>query len=121
MKTHRILVTGVNDLAKVIFHIIQSGKLQTLNSQIYHYSNYGVVSWYDFAMAVFSISGIKCQVVPIESKDFPTRTKRPDYSVLNKNKITSDFNLSIPYWRDSFIKCIKEIVPGYTSKYATIG
>lgn len=77
--------------------------------EIYHYSNEGVISWYDFAKAIMDIKNHACKVLPIESKDYPVKTKRPFYSVLNKTKIKNEFGLEIPYWRDSLIKCIIEI------------
>lgn len=81
---------------------IQNSKLIINNSpQIYHYSNEGVASWYDFAKAIFELSGITCQVNPITTDQYPTPAKRPHYSLLNKSKIKHDFQLSIPYWRDS--------------------
>ena len=78
-------------------------------SKIYHYSNEGVASWYDFAKAIMEISGIDCDVYPIETKDYPTPAKRPNYSLLNKSKIKKEFNITIPYWRDSLKDCIKKI------------
>lgn len=78
-------------------------------SKIYHYSNEGVASWYDFAKAIMEISGIDCNVYPIETKDYPTPAKRPNYSLLNKSKIKKEFNLTIPYWRDSLKDCINKI------------
>ena len=78
-------------------------------SKIYHYSNEGVASWYDFAKAIMEISGVDCDVYPIETKDYPTPAKRPNYSLLNKSKIKKEFNITIPYWRDSLKDCIKKI------------
>ena len=78
-------------------------------SKIYHYSNEGVASWYDFAKAIMEISGIDCDVYPIETKDYPTPAKRPSYSLLKKSKIKKEFNITIPYWRDSLKDCIKKI------------
>lgn len=79
-------------------------------AEIYHYSNEGVCSWYDFAKAIFELSDISCQVNPIETKDYPTPAKRPHYSLMNKTKIKLDLpNLMIPYWRDSLKTCLKEL------------
>lgn len=75
------------------------GEKQTL--QIYHYSNEGVCSWYDFAKAIFEISNINCQVNPIETKDYPTPAPRPHYSVMNKVKMKKIPGLVAPYWKDS--------------------
>ncbi|MDD4107715.1 MAG: dTDP-4-dehydrorhamnose reductase [Prolixibacteraceae bacterium] len=76
---------------------------------IYHYSNEGVASWYDFAMSIFEISGIPCQVVPVNSAEFPVIALRPPFSVLNKSKIKSKFGLEIPYWRDSLKICLHKL------------
>jgi len=92
-------------------NIIQHSKLNIHNSvTVYHFSNEGVCSWYDFAKAIFEISNIDIKVNPIETKDYPTLAKRPQYSVLNKSKIKEDFNIEIPYWRDSLFDCIKKIM-----------
>lgn len=94
------------DLAAVILHII------TQNSQAfgtYHYSNEGVASWYDFAKAIFEISGTVVKTLPIRSSAYPTRAIRPSYSVMDKSKIKQNFNIEIPYWRDSLITCINKL------------
>jgi dTDP-4-dehydrorhamnose reductase len=77
--------------------------------KIYHYSNEGVCSWYDFAKAIFELSGMDCKVFPIETKDYPTPAKRPHYSLMNKAKIKQAYGLDIPYWRDSLKICLKEL------------
>jgi dTDP-4-dehydrorhamnose reductase len=103
--------TYARDLASAILTIISQtiSDPKKWNPGIYHYSNEGVCSWYDFAMAIHEISGIKCRINPVETKDFLTLAKRPGYSVLNKSKIKSTFNLSIPYWQESLKKCIEII------------
>lgn len=103
--------TYATDLAKAILHVIASEAWQPKDdiALIYHYSNEGVCSWYDLAKAIFELSGISSQVRPIETKDYPTPAKRPYYSVMNKSKIKKDFNLEIPYWRDSLNKCLAEL------------
>ena len=73
---------------------------------VFHYSNEGVTSWYDFAVAIMEESGLSCAVRPIESADYPTRAARPAFSVLNKAKIKKDFGLSIPHWRDGLKRCL---------------
>ncbi len=73
---------------------------------IYHYSNEGVTSWYDFAKAIFDIRKVDCQVFPIESKDYPTPAARPSFSVLDKGKFKAAFGQNIPHWRDSLVKCL---------------
>ncbi len=75
--------------------------------EIYHYSNEGVASWYDFAVAIMEISGLACRVYPIESSEYPTRAERPAYCVLNKAKIRKDFGLSIPHWRASLTQTLQ--------------
>lgn len=103
--------TYAGDLALAILEIIQkteSGACEFV-SGTYHYSNEGVCSWYDFALAIHQIYGITCQVDAIESKDYPSPVARPHYSVLNKSKIKSIFGIQIPYWRNSLEKCIFEI------------
>lgn len=92
--------TYAGDLAKAILDIFASGKIKT-GVSVYHYSNEGAISWYDFAKAIFRESGISCKVNAIESKDFPVKAPRPFYSVLNKSKIKKDFQVEVPYWLDS--------------------
>jgi len=105
--------TYAKDLAKVIIHIIQHSTLNTQHSvEIYHYSNEGVTSWYDFAKTIFELSDIQCDVKPIETKEYPTPATRPHYSLLNKSKIKKEFNLTIPYWKDSLSDCITKIMNG---------
>jgi len=102
--------TYANDLAKTILEIIlktSTGKKQWI-AGIYHFSNEGVCSWYDFTKEIHTLKGITtCNVKPIESKDYPTPVRRPHYSVLNKAKIKSTFEISIPYWKDSLEDCLK--------------
>lgn len=102
--------TYARDLANAIIQIIdQSVNHKNFVPGIYHYSNEGVCSWYDFARAIAIKSYSNCKINPIESKDYPTPVKRPFYSVLNKSKIKSIYNLNIPHWEDSlneFFKCI---------------
>ena len=103
--------TYAGDLAMAILEIIsktESGKKKFIPG-IYHYSNEGVCSWYDFAIAIHQMFGIKCSVNAIETKEYPSPTARPPYSVLNKSKIKGNFDLQIPYWRSSLEKCIGEI------------
>lgn len=77
---------------------------------VYHFSNEGVCSWYDFTIKIHEIAGIyTCKVNPIETKDYPTKAARPHYSVLNKTKIKQTFNITIPHWEASLKECIKEL------------
>ena len=102
--------TSAKDLALVLLMIIDSPQLQSQRgTEIYHYSNEGVCSWYDFAIAIFKSAPIRCKVIPIETKDYPTPAKRPHYSLLNKAKIKNTFELTIPYWRDSLPECLQHI------------
>lgn len=100
--------TYAGDLAAAILEIIQ--KSENRNPEfipgVFNYSNEGVCSWYDFAKAIMETANLKCHIYPIETKDFPTPAKRPHYSVLDKTKIKTNFNLEIPYWRDSLKKCL---------------
>mgnify|MGYP000424338555 CR=1 FL=1 len=103
--------TNGYDLAKTCLDILAYSKEANINSKgkIYHYSNEGVTSWYDFAKSIMELGSIDCKVRPIETKDYPTPAKRPHFSVLNKTKIKKDFNIEIPYWRDSLDKCVKKL------------
>lgn len=98
--------TYAGDLARAIHHIIKSEKWVP---GIFHYTNEGVASWYDFAKAIFEISGIQQKVNPISTKEYPTPAKRPLYSVLSKAKIKKTYGMHIPYWRDSLEKCIQKL------------
>ncbi len=100
--------TYARDLANVCIELLKEDQIDD-HSKIYHYSNEGIASWYDFAKAVMLYGGIDCEVNPIETKEYPTPAKRPNYSVMNKAKIKKDFNIEIPYWRDSLKECIKEL------------
>lgn len=95
--------TNAADLASAILTIISSVLNQTKSfiPGIYHYSNEGVASWYDFTKAIFEIVGINCLVKPISSEDYPSPVQRPAYSVMDKSKIKATFGLQIPHWRDS--------------------
>ncbi|NOU47741.1 MAG: dTDP-4-dehydrorhamnose reductase [Bacteroidales bacterium] len=100
--------TWAYDLAEAIFRICILNAEKNIK-KIYHFSNEGVISWYDFAVAIMELENIACKVVPIESKDYPVKTKRPFYSVLNKTKYKNDLKAEIPFWRDSLKKCLEEI------------
>jgi len=95
--------TNAADLAHAILTIISSVEKDNkpFVPGIYHYSNEGVASWYDFTKAIFEIAGINCFVKPIASEDYPSPVQRPPYSVMNKSKIKLNFGLQIPHWRDS--------------------
>lgn len=95
------------DLANVIFDIIAS---VNKSYGIYHYSNEGVTSWFDFARAIFDISHTDVKTNPIPGSAYPTKAKRPAFSVMDKTKIKSTFKVEIPYWRDSLEKCIEKLI-----------
>jgi dTDP-4-dehydrorhamnose reductase len=96
--------TYARDLADATMRIIP--QLENSEVEVYHLSNEGVLSWYDFAKEIMDLSDIDCSVFPIETKDYPTLAKRPHYSVLNKSKIKDKFKLVIPYWKDSLKDCL---------------
>ncbi len=99
--------TAAADLASAIFTIITAPEW---HDGIYHFSNEGAISWYDFTKAIHRIAGITtCEVSPIKSKDYPTRAVRPFYSVLDKSKIKATFGITIPYWEESLARCIAEL------------
>lgn len=102
--------TYAPDLAAAILQVIQKAERKEVPCEnlggVWHYSNEGVTSWYDFAKAVFEIKKMPCRVNPIETKDFPTPALRPPFSLLNKAKIKAAFGLEIPHWRESLEKCL---------------
>lgn len=95
--------TYAGDLAIFIVKLIE---LDSHHYGIYHYSNTGVASWYDFAKAIFDLNQISISVIPIPSTDFPTPAIRPKYSVLDKTKVSLEFNIEIPQWRHSLEKAL---------------
>ena len=99
--------TYAGDLAAVIGHIIGSGQLD--KTGVYHFSNEGVCSWYDFAKAICELSGNTCDIQPCYSEEFPSPVERPHFSVLDKSKLKSTFGVTVPYWTDSLKKCIAEL------------
>lgn len=105
--------TLANDLARAIETIInklQANQKQnntTFIKEVYHFSNEGVCSWYDFAKAIMKLSNLPCKVNPISSESYPTKARRPYYSVLDKSKIKNDFGIDVPHWLDSLEKIIK--------------
>ncbi|MFV0269084.1 MAG: dTDP-4-dehydrorhamnose reductase [Draconibacterium sp.] len=103
--------TNAADLAAAVLGIIRlcEKDASAFVPGIYHFSNEGVASWYDFAVAIFEMAGVECKVNPLSSEQFPTPTKRPHYSVLNKSKIKNTFNIRIAYWRDSLQLCLQKM------------
>ena len=98
--------TYAGDLADVILKIIRS---KTKNFGLYHYSNEGVASWYDFAKAIFEASHSQIKLNPIKTAEYPTPAKRPFYSVLNKSRIKKNLKVETPYWRDSLVKALDKL------------
>jgi len=99
--------TYAADLAKAILDILP--KISNEKVEIYHYSNEGVLSWYDFAKEIMKMAKLECNINPIETYQYPTPAARPHYSLLNKSKIKKDFNIITPYWKDSLDKCLKKM------------
>ena len=93
--------TNALDLAMAVLGCIDQHKKWKNRQEVYHFSNEGVASWYDFALAIFEKENISCEVKPILSKDYPTKAERPHYSVLDKTKLKTDFKLDIPHWLES--------------------
>ena len=101
--------TYAGDLALAIFSIIEAGVYEG-NEGIYHFSNEGVCSWYDFAVEIAAAAGnANCRINPCHSSEFPSPVTRPPYSVLDKTKIKNTFDIDIPHWRESMEYCIKRI------------
>ena len=101
--------TYAGDLADAIFSIIESRSFKG-NEGIYHYSNEGVCSWFDFTKAIAEIADHRdCDIQPCHSDEFPSKVVRPSYSVLDKTKFKNTFGLRIPYWTDSLKTCIKNL------------
>ncbi len=99
--------THAGDLAEAIVSIIP--QMKQAERTVYHFTNEGVASWYDFAQAIMELAELPCTVKPITTEEYPTKATRPCYSVLDKSSIKADFNLTIPYWRESLIRCIAEL------------
>ncbi len=101
--------TYAGDLALAIFSIIEAG-VYAGNEGVYHFSNEGVCSWYDFAVEIAAAAGnTNCRIEPCHSSEFPSPVTRPPYSVLDKTKIKKIFDIDIPHWRESMEYCIKRI------------
>ena len=99
--------TSAADLADCIVHVIESRQLDKLG--IYHFSGEGVCSWYDFACAIRDIAGNKCEIRPCHSDEYPSKVKRPNYSVLDKTMVKKTFGITIPHWYESLQKCMDQI------------
>lgn len=99
--------TYAGDLAAMIFGVIEHDQLD--RQGVYHFSNEGVCSWYDFAVEICRQSGNVCDIKPCHSYEYPSKVNRPPYSVLDKTKVKETFGLQIPYWRDSLRRCISDM------------
>ena len=98
--------TYARDLAVAIFTAIEKG----VNAGVYHFSNEGVISWYDFTKAIHRIAGVNdCHVRPLHTSEYPTAAARPHFSVLDKTKIKQAYGLEIPYWEESLKECIEKL------------
>lgn len=98
--------TYARDLASAILAIVEKG----VRPGVYHYTDEGTASWFDFAIAIHRIYGIKgCRVKPLHTDEYPTPAQRPHYSVLDKSKIKREFDLQIPHWQDALAECIEQI------------
>ena len=97
--------TYARDLAETIMQIINE-KSKIEKTETFHYSNEGVASWYDFAVEITKLNKRKCKIIPVSASQYPTSAKRPQYSVLNKDKIKEMFEIEIPHWKDSLERCL---------------
>ncbi len=104
--------TYAADLALAILQIITKieDKIVQFIPGIYHFSNEGACSWYDFACEIIQQANIKCKIKPVETSEYPTPTKRPAYSVLNKKKIKNNFSIEIPWWKDGLTRCLPKLL-----------
>jgi len=100
--------TNAADFAAALISILERHDSGRIYAGTYHYSNEGVCSWYDFAIAVMRARRLPCRVLPVGSEEYPTKAKRPHYSVLDKGKIKRDWNLEIPHWQDSLERMIEK-------------
>lgn len=101
--------TYAADLAEAIFGILENGAYEGREG-IYHFSDEGVCSWYDFAHEIARIAGhTQCEVLPCHSSEYPSKVRRPAFSVLDKTKVKNTFGITIPHWRDSLIRCMEKL------------
>lgn len=100
--------TYAGDLALAIFSIID-GDVYEGRQGLYHFSNEGACSWFDFATEIAAAAGHQCRIVPCHSSEFPSKVTRPPYSVLDKSKFKSTFGIEIPHWRESMLYCLKRL------------
>lgn len=101
--------TYAGDLAAAVMAVVTADEKGAYVPGIYHYSNEGVCSWYDFTVKILEIAGIACRVFPIETEEYPTRAVRPPYSVLNKKKIKETYGVTVPHWEESLRVCMEKL------------
>jgi len=99
--------TYAGDLAQAVMSVVVSAEAGSFAPGIYHFTDEGVCSWYDFTVKIVEIAGLSCHVVPIETKDYPSKAERPHFSVLNKSKIKSTYGIDIPHWETSLKKMLE--------------
>lgn len=99
--------TSARDLAALIYKIIEEDMM--VKQGVYHFSNEGVCSWFDFAKEIAELSGNVCDIRPCHSDEFPSKVKRPNFSVLDKTKVRNTFGVKVPYWKDSLREVIREM------------
>ncbi|MEZ4988497.1 MAG: sugar nucleotide-binding protein [Saprospiraceae bacterium] len=106
--------TYARDLADAVIMMLErihSGQVPLSDAAgVFHYSNEGVCSWYDFARSIFKMTGLNCQLLPIESEEYPTPAQRPAYSVLNKKRFKAVFQLPIRHWEDALYDCLEVLL-----------
>lgn len=102
--------TNARDLAQATMQILSQKEKLIGQQQVFHFSNEGVTSWYDFALEIFELCGIQCNVKPILTSEYPTKADRPHYSVLDKSKVKTHFGLEIPHWKQSLKQAVEEII-----------
>jgi len=103
--------TYARDLAQTILYMLKNPKASD-KTEVYHYSNEGAISWYDFAKEIMKMAKLSCKINPLETWQYPTPAARPHYSLLNKAKIKNDYGIEIPYWKDSLSECIRIVMSG---------
>ena len=102
--------TNAEDLALAVLHIIRHPDADKAMQQIFHYSNSGIISWFDFATEIINYAGLACKVLPIPTSEYPTPSPRPAYSVMDTSKIRNAFNIRIPEWKESLHKCLDSLL-----------
>ena len=102
--------TYAADLAEAMLSVVVQAENGHFEAGIYHYSNEGVTSWYDFAVQIAAHAKLSCKIRPVESSEYPTQAARPFYSVLNKSKIKSQYHVEIPHWTQSLNNCLNHLL-----------